>query len=795
VARSGVNELKILDFGFSIEIQNPESRIQNRGLPMASPFQQQARQRKLIYIGLILALFTLSLVWRSTVIARQADQLALREEKRGEVDMIGSLARQVLTGGFRGPVIVLLWNEAQVKQKKNQWNELEYIVRALTKLQPHFTTPWLFQSWNLAYNVSVECDRVRDKYFYISRGIELLGEGERQNRDNPDLRWNIGFYTQHKICQSDERNYHRSLFQLSLIPPNERDPARFWKMDPQKGEPVFNNAEFRKFVEAHPQLIRRLRVGITMFTTWEKKQQFTCETPQDVVQFLDDNFQVPSIYRVPEVAEGDRRYRVWDPNKSDEMLSVLERFPVLPPPHAGAFDADALTTESSLVDSTDAYAASHAWFCYAQEPLPSPDVLPGSSQPISDRVHQRRPKHMTTLIFRNYPCQGRRYMAERLQEEGWYDDEPWDTGDWFDNAPDESVRKSLRLSLTKDQSSLGAWQRALLSWEKHGRDNHLIFDSPAHEKNTFDLAMRFGKRFGMNVGAAPPRLNADELSPSEKAEYEAAQFVFEYQFYRSLSNYPHHLIVARVEAKPETVACRKLFYQAEYLHLKRSPSAALEVYRNPVNLPAWGGYTVEDPVLSSAYTAAWAVAGPHSTVADCTLAAWLTTVRTKQTRPPNPLEAWREIVLLRNKDFRGDHNIQEGTAEIQVRYVWLFNRRTGKDLKEDIGKMAKFLPLVPKFNQDHFRPPIFMAPFDYKVKEVRTADGRVGWRLLPFDDREDGTPLIEPSSMDVTLDRMHLPGLRRRPASGPPEGMRMPAGRQPPSGGPPGPGPRPVPQP
>ena len=108
---------------------------------------------------------------------------------RGDVDVTecrGPLA-QSLTGS-RGLATCVLWNNAIEKQKKNQWNELEVLVRSLTRLQPHFITPWLFQSWNLAYNVSVESDRVSDKYFYITRGIELLAEGERQNRDNPDLR-------------------------------------------------------------------------------------------------------------------------------------------------------------------------------------------------------------------------------------------------------------------------------------------------------------------------------------------------------------------------------------------------------------------------------------------------------------------------------------------------------------------------------------------------------------------------------------------------------------------------------
>src|SRR5918911_860715 len=210
---------------------------------MASPYQQQAFRRKLVYIGLILALFTASWLWRRYAVDAQAAELAIREHSRGEVELTGAVVRLLLTGS-RGLATCVLWNNALEKQKKNQWNELELLVRSLTKLQPHFITPWLFQSWNLAYNVSVESDRVRDKYFYVTRGVELLGEGERQNRDHPDLRWSIGFYTEHKVCKSDETNVMRSLFDLSKIPPNERDPARFYKQGPRG--PEVNWAEFEK---------------------------------------------------------------------------------------------------------------------------------------------------------------------------------------------------------------------------------------------------------------------------------------------------------------------------------------------------------------------------------------------------------------------------------------------------------------------------------------------------------------------------------------------------------------------
>src|SRR5262249_25413383 len=151
---------------------------------------------------------------------------AVREESRGDVELTGALARLGLTG-VRGLATCVLWVNAMDRQKKNQWNELEMLVRWLTRLQPHFTTPWLFQSWNLSFNVYAERDRIHDKHCYVARGVELLAEGERQNRNNPDMRFSIGFYLQQKLMISDETNVMRSLQQLSCIPPNERDPARF----------------------------------------------------------------------------------------------------------------------------------------------------------------------------------------------------------------------------------------------------------------------------------------------------------------------------------------------------------------------------------------------------------------------------------------------------------------------------------------------------------------------------------------------------------------------------------------
>src|SRR5262245_5197367 len=332
---------------------------------MASPYQQQVFQRKLIYLALIVALFTGSYFRPGRVNPGQGGPAGHREGRRCE----GRAARRrgpprparLARAGHLHPR-----TKAIDKQKKNQWNEMEVLVRSLTKLQPHFITPWLFQSWNLAYNVSVESDRVRDKYFYITRGIELLAEGERQNQYHPDLRWSIGWYTQQKIMQSDEKNYKRSLLQLSMIPPNERDQARFWKQGDEG--PVFNYEEFEAFCRQHPQLVRRLKEGIHRETAHERKKQFTCEKPEQVVLFLEENYNVPSLYRVePLPANVAAHDRAWVATKKDVLLDPLNRFPVVPV-EEGKFDRSALVTDFTPRDDIDGYTVSHAWFSYAQEP-------------------------------------------------------------------------------------------------------------------------------------------------------------------------------------------------------------------------------------------------------------------------------------------------------------------------------------------------------------------------------------------------------------------------------------------
>lgn len=672
---------------------------------MASPLELQVRRRKFIYIGLILVLFAASWGWRKTVIDGLAEKLAIREEGRGEVELTGAVVRLGLTGS-RGLATCILWANAIEKQKKNQWNELEVLVNSLAKLQPHFITPWLFQSWNLAYNVSVESDRVRDKYFYITKGIRYLATGERQNQNHPDLRWSIGFYLQQKICASDETNYQRSLFQLSLIPPHERDPARFWK----DGSEI-NWVELEDFCKKHPQLARRLSEGMQRETQREKKKLFTCERAEQVIQFLEDNYYVPSLWETKPLPPGASNGRTWlATSESDKLHSPADRFPILPDPDTVKFDPQALATGFTPRDDIDGYLVAHSWFAYSQDPLPPPSrKLPGNSEEITDPAKQRRPKNITTLIFRNYPAQACRYVGERLQQEGWYDDEPWDASEtWFRDARgSEMAGKDFRYG-GGTKWSLEAWKRAYREWTRHGEENKLLFPSPQAEENTRRDAQAFANRARIPVGGMPPPLREDAMDAQERNEFEAAKFMFEYDFYRRVSNFPHHHTRTMVEAREETVACRKLLYQANQLETSGTPNPpqALATYRQPIEVAS--------------------------------VEAW----RGKQL---TPLEAWRELVLKKNKDFRRDTFAQEQSAEYELRYLRLFTRsKDGQDLKLKVARAAKVLPLVPTFSLDENRLAIIDGP------------------LSGVD--EEGVPWIDLSSRDTVMDRLGIPSRRRQVA-------------------------------
>jgi hypothetical protein len=535
---------------------------------MANTFQQQSRQRKLIYGGLVVGLLSVTLFYRPYVLGTQADALTLRELDQGDADLTGSAVRLTLTGS-RGLVLCLLWQEATELQKKHEWDELRILVNTIARLEPHFSSIWEFQSWNLSYNVSVESDRLRDRFFWISEGIAMSADGERHNRNNPDLRFNTAFYFQDKIGIADQLTTYRSFLQMSCVDPHDRDPARLRKKDGS-----VDMVEFEKFVRQHPHLVRRIG-------TLPNK-----ERPEDIVQFLADNQDLPSIY---ETAPGGKPLGTGESKRKP----FDQRFPILPP----------TGQEVRLGDETDNYLIAKVWYEYAQEPLPKPHpqpwtLPPGKDREYFDRSKFRLPKRPATIIFRQYPARNQSYIAERLQKEGWFD-RGWDVDEgrlpgkrWFPAKPDKPDER-LIVGGGIEKGSGKAWEEAYNLWSRHGLNTSLYLAPNELEKQEY-LAEKYRSAYHLkpgDTGVVPP----PDADPDLQRGYDAARQLIWLSRNQMMTRFPYFLAQSQVEQRPEAVTARRLFFEADKKAKAFELKAALKLYEDKDALPAWRELLINFP--------------------------------------------------------------------------------------------------------------------------------------------------------------------------------------------------------
>jgi len=119
----------------------------------------------------------------------------------------------VALGGFRGLIANALWVRAADLQEQDKYFEKVQLADWITKLQPHFTTVWVHQAWDMAYNISIKFSDPRDRWQWVQRGIELLrDEALKYNPDEPLIYRELGWIFQHKIGQDldDAHKYFKS---------------------------------------------------------------------------------------------------------------------------------------------------------------------------------------------------------------------------------------------------------------------------------------------------------------------------------------------------------------------------------------------------------------------------------------------------------------------------------------------------------------------------------------------------------------------------------------------------------
>jgi hypothetical protein len=186
---------------------------------------QTSFRRKIAYVVAIAALLAiLSFLGRPStrgsktakgspggLLAQARDDYDLSQAELGEIDPTSETIK-LATLGMRGVATIFLWEKANSYKMKKDWTNLSATLEQIARLQPNFISVWEFQSWNLAYNVSVEFDDFRQRYRWVIRGIKFLEKGIRYNRTEPKLVWDMGWTISQKIGKADERKQFRRLF-------------------------------------------------------------------------------------------------------------------------------------------------------------------------------------------------------------------------------------------------------------------------------------------------------------------------------------------------------------------------------------------------------------------------------------------------------------------------------------------------------------------------------------------------------------------------------------------------------
>ncbi|MFH1023126.1 MAG: hypothetical protein V1809_07030 [Planctomycetota bacterium] len=136
----------------------------------------------------------------------------------------GEFAGTVLLGGARGVVVDILWMWASTLQQQGRFYELLDLNDWIAKLQPYFEDVWIYNGWNMAYNISHEAETLQDRWAWVRKGILYVEKGLRQNPRSYKLCEKLGQFHYYKF---DPRYF-----------PNEWRHYRKWYREERRIEPL-----------------------------------------------------------------------------------------------------------------------------------------------------------------------------------------------------------------------------------------------------------------------------------------------------------------------------------------------------------------------------------------------------------------------------------------------------------------------------------------------------------------------------------------------------------------------------
>jgi len=105
----------------------------------------------------------------------------------------------ILLGSFRGVLVDLLWIRGIARHEEKKYYELLTINNLIAKLQPHSPAVWIYQAWNMCYNIAFEWESPENKWKWITAGLNFAEKGASKNPTSGDLLFEISYIYFHKF--------------------------------------------------------------------------------------------------------------------------------------------------------------------------------------------------------------------------------------------------------------------------------------------------------------------------------------------------------------------------------------------------------------------------------------------------------------------------------------------------------------------------------------------------------------------------------------------------------------------
>ena len=136
-------------------------------------------------------------------------------------------ASLLLMGGFRGVAVDILWLRVNALHQERRYEEEISLIELIIHLQPYYTSVWIFQGWNIAYNISVQSTDLKIQWARVKYGIEFVKRGLQLNPNDVDLLFYLAHLHAEKVHQKEE---FEEAMEREMGVNNFEEAARYYKL-------------------------------------------------------------------------------------------------------------------------------------------------------------------------------------------------------------------------------------------------------------------------------------------------------------------------------------------------------------------------------------------------------------------------------------------------------------------------------------------------------------------------------------------------------------------------------------